>query len=102
MSQPDVESLAPILSSPELREHLVKRATEFIDAVFDEAMIALEEGDATTRAAFVKMILPQLLKFQKDQDDEGVDAEKVKAETRAMFEEMGAALRGETGDDDGG
>lgn len=93
MSQPDVESLSPIFSTPELRAHLVARATEFIDAVFDEAMIALEEGDTATRATFMKMIMPSLLKFQKEQDEQGVDAEKVNAETRELFTTIGAALR---------
>lgn len=97
MSSPDLD-LGPVLDTPELRAHLTKRATEFIDAVFDEAMIALEEGDTATRASFMKMILPQLLKFQKEQDDQGVDAEAVNKETRALFAAAGLALRGETDD----
>lgn len=91
----DTEALAPLFSSPELRAHLQARATEFIDAVFDKAMDTLEDGDTQSQAAFMKMILPSLLKLQKEQDDEGVDAEKVNQETRDLFAAVGAKLRGE-------
>ena len=87
------DELAGLLAAPELRAHLIKRATEFIDVVFDEALVALEDGDTATRASFMKMILPQLLKAQKEADDRGATAEQTNEKTRDLFAEMREALK---------
>lgn len=85
MSNPE---LPADLVTPEVRAHLTRRTLEFIDAVYDEALIALEEGDAATRASMWKMTLPILLKAQEQAKDEGKDAEEVHENTRKLFEMM--------------
>ena len=95
------EILPDLLSAPELRAHLTSRARELIDVAFDEALAALEDGSSTDKAAVMKVVLPLAVRVHRDDVDTGEEAEKVHAETRALFNAMQQGLAGpEEVDDD--
>lgn len=80
MNEDDLRHL--VASNSDVQEAIKQRALDFVDAVFDEAESAVEEGGPAGEAV-MRIVLSQMLK-QTDLED-STSAEEVHERTRAIF-----------------